>query len=107
MSFLAWIVLLVIAAAMCGRAALSARDDEPHESYAQVISCVVYLTLLIIGPLALMVAWSTVRALQFYFFPTARQSERHNYYPEGVLPYFIAFVSLFEIALWCLFQQIR
>ncbi len=100
-------ILICVTATLGGRAALSARNDEPHESYAQVISCVAYLALLVGGPLPLMVAWSTVRALQFCFLPTASQAERHNYYPEGVLPYFVALVALFEIAIWCLFQLVR
>ena len=107
MSFLGFAILFSVAAGMLGRAALTARNDEPHASLAQVISCVAYLALMVGGPLPLMVAWSTVRALQFCFLPTASQAERHNYYPEGVLPYFVALVALFEIAIWCLFQLVR
>jgi hypothetical protein len=107
MSFLAWFTLVVIAAVMFGRAALTARDEELHASYAQVISCVAYLTLLVYGTLPLIVLWSTAHALQFFYLPTPYQRRRHDYYPEALLPFINLGVVLVEIGVWCLFQQIR
>ena len=107
MSILGWISFLCIAAFLFGRAALTARDDEPHASLAQVVSGATYLTLLLYGTFPLTVLWSTGHALQFFYFPTPYQRRRHDYYPEELLPFINLGVALVEIGVWWLFQQIR
>jgi hypothetical protein len=107
MSILGWTSFLCIAAFLFRRAALTAQDDEPHASLAQVISGATYLTLLLCGTFPLVVLWSTALALQFYYFPTRYQRRRHDYYPEELLPLINLVVALVEICVWCLFQQIR
>lgn len=107
MSVLGWIALLLISAALFRRAALTAQDDEPHASLAQVISGAVYLTLLLIGSFEAAIFFSAAGALQFYYLPTAYQRRRHEYYPESLLPYINFGVACAEVAAWCIFQQIR
>ena len=107
MSLLGWITLLVIAAVMFGRAALTARDEEPHVSLAQVISCVAYLALLLAGTLPLQLFWSTVGVLLFFFRPSAYQLERRRYYPEQLIPVLVVGTAAGEVLVWSIFQQIR
>lgn len=107
MSFLGFAVLFVVAGLMLGRAALTAHNDEPHASYAQVISCVAYLALLLAGTLPLQLLWSGFHVLQFFFRPTAFQVEQRRYYPEQLLPVLIVSIGCIEVLIWLIFQQIR
>ena len=107
MSILGWISFLCIAAFLFGRAALTARDDEPHASLAQLISGAMYLTLLLVGSFEAAMLFSAVCALQFYYLPTPYQRQRHEYYPEDLLPYVNFSVAAIEVAVWLIFQQIR
>ena len=107
MSILGWIALLLISAALFRRAALTAQDDEPHASLAQVISGAMYLTLLLVGSFEAAMLFSAVTALQFYYLPTPYQRQRHEYYPEDLLPYVNFSVAAIEVAVWLIFQQIR
>lgn len=107
MSFWGAILLFAVAAVGFMRARATWQDDEPHASYAQVISCVAYLTLLLWGTFPLVVFWSAGHALQFYYFPTPYQQRRHEYYPEDLLPYINFGVACCEVAIWLVFQQIR
>lgn len=107
MSFLGFAVLFVVAGLMLGRAALTAHNDEPHASYAQVISCVAYLALLLAGTLPLQLLWSSFHVLQFFFRPTAYQVEQRRYYPDRVLPVVVVCIGCIEVLVWLIFQQIR
>ena len=107
MSILGFVILFAVAAGMLGRAALTARNDEPHASYAQVISCVAYLALLLAGTLPLQLLWSSFHVLQFFFRPTAYQLDQRRYYPEHLLPVLIVSIGCIEVLIWLIFQQIR
>lgn len=107
MSFLGFVIICAVAAGMLGRAALTARNDEPHASYTQVISCVAYLALLLAGTLPLQLLWSGFHVLQFFFRPTAFQVEQRRYYPDRVLPVVVVSLGCIEVLVWLIFQQIR
>ena len=107
MSILGWICFLCIATVLFGRAALTAQDDEPHASLAQVISGATYITLLLLGTFPLVVLWSTAHALQFFYFPTPYQRRRHDIYPDTLLPYVNFGVVCCEVAGWIIFQLVR
>ena len=107
MSFLGFAILFSVAAGMLGRAALTARNDEPHASLAQVISCVAYLALLLAGTLPLQLLWSGFHVLQFFFRPTAYQVDQQRYYPDRVLPAVVVCIGCIEVLVWLIFQQIR
>jgi len=107
MSILGWIALLLITVVLFRRAALTAQDDEPQASLAQLISGAMYLTLLVSGSFAWVVFFSAASALQFYYLPTPYQRRRHEYYPEELLPYINFGVACAEVAVWLVFQQIR
>lgn len=107
MSILSVVLLVLVSAVIFGRAAATWRDDEPHASLAQVISGAMYLTLLLVGSFEAAMLFSAVTALQFYYFPTPYQRQRHEYYPEDMLPYVNFSVAAIEVAVWLIFQQIR
>ncbi len=107
MSILGVVLLVFVSAVIFGRAAATWRDDEPHASLAQVISGAMYLTLLLVGSFEAAMLFSAVTALQFYYLPTPYQRQRHEYYPEDMLPYVNFSVAAIEVAVWLIFQQIR
>ena len=107
MSILGATFLAIVIAVIITRAAATWRDDEPHASLAQVISGAMYLTLLLVGSFEAAMLFSAVSALQFYYLPTPYQRQRHEYYPEDLLPYVNFSVAAIEVAVWLIFQQIR
>lgn len=107
MNILGVILLAAVSALIILRAGATWRDDEPHASLAQVISGAMYLTLLLVGSFEAVMLFSSVTALQFYYFPTPYQRQRHEYYPEDILPYINFSVAALEVAVWLVFQIIR
>jgi hypothetical protein len=107
MSPVAVVFLCVVAAAMLGRAALTHHNNEPHASYAQIISCAAYLTLLLWGTIPLTFAWCVLRVLQFYVYPSPYQTDMRRYYPDTLLHIRIGGGAVLELVTWFAFQQIR
>ncbi len=107
MSFLGVLFLLGVAALLAGRTISHRQDDECGMHLAHGISCVTYLTLLILGTLPLIVLWSTSRALLFQFFPNTCQKRRHDYYPEALIPVVAVVTVLAQVGGWAFFQWIR
>jgi hypothetical protein len=106
-SFPAVMFLLGVAALLAGRTISHRQDDECGMHLAHGISGITYLTLLIWGTLPIVALWSIVRAFKFQFYPDACQRQRHEYYPEALLPVVAVITVLLELGGWAFFQWIR